>query len=457
MMQTLLAFILTLAILVVVHELGHYLAARALGVRVLRFSVGFGRPLYVHRSRRSGTEWVLAGIPLGGYVKMLDEREGPVAVAERPHAFNVQPVWKRFVIVLAGPISNLLLAVVAYSVLNTLGVPDLRPMIAAPPAHSAAADAGFARGDLVRRVADQDVASWSQLRWQLLRALLSSADTVAVVAERDSGQRHVRSLSLARVDRDNLERDLLDQLGLQLFRPPGPALIGRIVPGQPADRAGLRTGDQVRSVDGQAIEGAAGLVAIIRAHAGTPIRLEIERGTELMQIDVTPEATGSSTAGRATPVGRIGAEVRDVAGARDMLRVTLSYGPLEAIVGATRQTFETAAFSIQVLGRMVTGSVSWKNLSGPVAIADYAGQSVGLGAQSFVRFLALLSISLAVLNLLPIPLLDGGHLMYYLIEMVRGRPLSDWAMEVGQRIGFVLLGLLMVFALFNDLNRLLSG
>lgn len=330
-------------------------------------------------------------------------------------------------------------------------------MIATPPAHSAAADAGFARGDLIRRIADEDVASWSQLRWQLLRALLSSADTVAVVAESDSGQRHVRNLSLARVDRDNLERDLLDQLGLQLFRAPGPALIGRIVPGQPADRAGLRTGDQVRSVDGQAIEGAAGLVAIISAQAGKPIRLEIKRGTEVMPLEVTPEAADSSAAGRATSVGRIGAEVRDVAGARDMLRVTLSYGPFEAIVEATRQTFETAAFSMQVLGRMVTGSVSWKNLSGPVAIADYAGQSVGLGAQSFVRFLALISISLAVLNLLPIPLLDGGHLMYYLIEMVRGRPLSDWAMEVGQRIGFVLLGLLMVFALFNDLNRLLSG
>ncbi|MGH8661747.1 MAG: RIP metalloprotease RseP [Burkholderiales bacterium] len=453
LLTTIAAFVVALGCLIVVHEYGHFVVARACGVKVLRFSVGFGRPLWARRYGRDATEWVIAAFPLGGYVKMLDEREGPVGRDELPRAFNRQPVWRRVAIVVAGPAANFLLAIVLYWVLFVHGVPGLKPVVGEPPAGTPARHAGFAAGDLLVRIGEEPVASWQDARWILLQHAVRKSAVVVTVSPAGGGAA-TRRLDLSGVTVDDLDGDFLRALGLARHQPPLKPVIGEVVGGGAAERAGLRAGDEVVAIGNERVESWEQVVKLVRAHPGAPLVIEVRRGGALQPaIAVTPEAVVEG-GGR---IGRIGAAPRmDPAALADLI-VNVRYGPLESLVRAVEKTWDTSVFSLRMLGKMIVGEVSLKNLSGPITIADYAGQSAQGGAASYLLFLALISISLGVLNLLPIPLLDGGHLMYYAIEILQGRPLSDRAIEIGQHAGLLLLIALMAFALYNDIHRLIGG
>jgi regulator of sigma E protease len=444
---TLVAFVVALGLLIVVHEYGHYLVARLCGVKVLRFSVGFGQPLLVRRLGADQTEWAIAAFPLGGYVKMLDEREGEVAPQERHRAFNRQSVGRRFAIVLAGPVANFLLAIAVYWLLFMHGVPGLKPVLGTPPANSPAAQAQVAAGETVVAIEDQPVKTWQDVRWILLeRAVDRQAVTLEV--QNDKGEIAFRRVDLSGLSADDLDSDFLRKIGLLRF---SPAVLSEVRGGSPGARAGLQPGDKVVEADGKAIESWEQLVEVVAPKAGVPIDLVVERGGQPLRVSVTPEA--ASDGGRT--VGRIGVGRDPAMLERQMVQV--SYGPLPALGEAVARTWEVSVLSLRMLGKMIMGEVSLKNLSGPITIADYAGQSAQMGWLPYVSFIALISISLGVLNLLPVPLLDGGHLMYYLVEMVKGRPVSDRALEIGQRVGMVVLFSLMAFAIYNDIHRLVGG
>ncbi len=446
------AFALALGLLIVVHEAGHFVVARWCGVKVLRFSVGFGKPLLSRPLGKDRTELALGAFPLGGYVKMLDEREGEVETRDLPRAFNRQPVWKRFAIVSAGPMANFMLAICMYWVLFLHGVEEPRPVLGKPVARSLAEQAGFLEGELVRRVDGKAIVSWQEFRWELLQQSLRKG--IVKLELIDPKQEVVfRQLDLSSIETSDLEGDILLRIGFSFYRPQLPPVIGKVTPGGVADLAGLREGDRFLSIDGKPIANWTQVVAIIRDASGRPLRIEADRQGSTLDLTVTPVETDD----RGKRVGRIGIAVRDDGFDRSALMSIVRYGPVESLKKAFVQTWETSAFSLNMLGRMVTGEVSWKNLSGPVTIADYAGQSAKLGLAYYVKFLALISISLGVLNLLPIPLLDGGHLMYYIVEIIKGGPVSERVMEIGQQIGLALLVMLMAFAFYNDINRLVSG
>ncbi|HET7731694.1 MAG TPA: RIP metalloprotease RseP [Usitatibacter sp.] len=450
---TILAFLLTVGVLVVIHELGHYFAARLVGVKILRFSVGFGRTLWSRRHGADGTEWALAAIPLGGYVKMVDEREGEVAPADRPRAFNRQSVWARIFIVLAGPLANFLLALLLYWVLFIAGLPGVKPVLGDPPRDTPAAVAGFSNGDVIRAVNDEEVHTWTDVRWMLLKEAVKRG-SIPVEIESGGGARSARSLDLSSITKDDLDRDFLGKLGLRPFRPQVPADLGRVLPGSAAERAGLATGDRIVSVAGKPVATWFDFTAEISANPGRTLAIELERQGRRFQVKATPDAVGNE----GNRVGRLGVEAGEqLKREYERMTTTVSYGPVEAVGRAAHKVWDLSAFSLKMLGRMVLGDVSWKNLSGPITIADYAGQSAQLGWITFVGFLALVSVSLGVLNLLPIPLLDGGHLVYYFAEIVKGSPVSERTMEIGQRLGLALLLGLTFFAFYNDLNRLFTG
>jgi len=446
------AFVVALGVLIVIHEYGHYLVARLCGVKVLRFSVGFGRPLWKVRRGRDQTEWVIAALPLGGYVKMLDEHEGPVAPEELHRAFNRQSVWRRIAVVVAGPAANFLLAIAFYWALFVGGVQEAKPVLAAPEPGTVAEASGIARGETILKINGEPVASWQQVRWQLLQLAVERQPARLEVI--NAKQRLTwRTLDLSRFDLEGFDSDPLARLGLRLNRPDVAPIIGTVVPGSVAEAGGLRAGDRVISIDGGAILVWEDVVKAVRAHPAETLQLQILREGNRIEIRLRPEAVQQN----GERFGRIGAAPQVDAGAMKDLVATVRYAPWPALVLAFERTWETSAFSLKMLGKMAIGEVSWKNLSGPVTIADYAGQSAQLGIGAYVAFLALISISLGVLNLLPIPLLDGGHLLYYLVEIFKGSPLSERAMELGQRLGLTLLLSLMAFAFYNDLNRLLAG
>ena len=449
---TLGAFVVVLGVLIVFHELGHYLAARYCGVKVLRFSLGFGRIIWRKRLGRDGTEWVLSLFPLGGYVKMLDEREGPVAPEELARAFNRQTVGKRSLIVAAGPFANFALAILIYWAAFIYGSNELLPILGTPPDGSPAAMANIQNGEQVRRVDGQPVATWNDLRWLVLqKAVDQESVELEVSNEREEIAAH--RLYLAAAGEQGWEGDALERLGLRFYRPLMPPVIGKVVAGGPASAAGLQSGDWVRAVDGQPISAWHEFVLRIREAAGKAVQLEIERDGMIAAVDVIPEAVLE----RGQNIGKIGVAVAENEATRRPVRTFVRYGVLEAGQRALAETWDKSLFSLVMFGKMLVGEVSWKNLSGPVTIADYAGQSARLGLDYYLKFMALVSISLGVLNLLPVPVLDGGHLMYHMIEVVRRRPLSERAMEVGQQIGMSLLFVLMAFAFFNDLTRLFNG
>ncbi|MBI1284420.1 MAG: RIP metalloprotease RseP [Thiobacillus sp.] len=447
-LHTVLWFLIAIGILVVVHEYGHYLAARLAGVKVLRFSVGFGKPLLSRRFGRDQTEWSLAALPFGGYVKMLDEREGEVPAAQAHRSFNRATVWRRIGIVAAGPIANFLLAIVFYFALFLHGMPALKPMIGEPPADTPAAKAGLVAGDEIRSVNGTDTHSFQDLRLSLLRAGVAGD----VLELRLADGRSVR-LDGTSIETDNLEKDTLRPLGIVRYDPEIAPVIGKVLPDGAAARAGFQPGDRLISANGKAVANWQDWVQLIRQHPAKALRIEYERQGQRAELDVIPDAVEES----GQRVGKIGAGPQVDESVLAPLMTEVRYGPFEALGRAAVKTWDMSLFTLEMMGRMVLGQVSWKNLSGPLTIADYAGQSATLGWISFVSFLALVSVSLGVLNLLPVPLLDGGHLMYYVAEVLTGRPVSERTMEIGSRIGMTLLLLLMSFALYNDLQRLIGG
>jgi regulator of sigma E protease len=446
------AFVLALGILIVVHEFGHFIVAKLCDVKVLRFSVGFGKPLLTFRRGEDGTEWSLGAFPLGGYVKMLDEREGPVAEADLHRAFNRKSVGRRALIVLAGPFFNLLLAVLIYWVGYMQGTSELRPVLGKPIADSIAARAGIQEHETVRSVSGRSVLTFQDMRWEIVRQAVEHP-TLRLEAIDPRGNIAFYDLDLARLPSDAIEGDMMKELGLTLFRPALKPIIGHVAEGTPAAAAGIEAGDEVLSIDGRTIAAWSDLAAAIRSAPGRQLTLEILHGEQRRTRAVVPAPVEEG--GKA--IGRIGIAASDPDGSYDDLFVTVRLNPASALTRAVTQTWETSAFTLRMIGRMALGKLSWKNVSGPVTIADYAGQSARMGAAHYIRFLALISISLGVLNLLPIPILDGGHLMYYLAEFIKGGPLSERIMEIGQQIGLTLLVLLMAFAFYNDINRLVSG
>ena len=450
--STLIAFVVALGLLIVFHELGHYLVARLCGVKVLRFSVGFGLPLWRRKFGVDQTEWAISAFPLGGYVKMLDEREGPVEPQQRHRAFNRQTVAKRFAIVLAGPVANILLAILLYWVLFMHGVPGIRPVVGTPVPGTPAAQAQLAPGELIARIDGAEVPTWQDLRWVLLEHSLRKA-SVQLEMHTERGDIQFRQLDLSSIGPEKIDVDLMQAIGLTRYQPPLKPVIGRLIAAGAGERDGLKEGDEILEVDGHAVAGWEELVALITAAPGRPLQFKILRGGATHQLAVTPE---SKQEGGKT-LGRIGAAPKIDPAALKRLVTEVRYGPLESVARAAERTWDVSTFTLKMLGKMIAGQVSLKNLSGPITIADYAGQSAQLGWLAYVSFLALISISLGVLNLMPVPLLDGGHLMYYVAEIVKGSPVSDRVMEVGQQVGMVLLFSLMAFALYNDINRLLGG
>jgi regulator of sigma E protease len=450
--QTLLSFLAALTLLIFVHEMGHYLVARWCGVKVLRFSVGFGRPLISWRVGRDRTEWVISAIPLGGYVRMLDEREPaclPIAQADLPRAFSRMSLGRRSAIVAAGPIANFLLAIALYLSLNLIGVLEPAAVVAEPPPASAAASAGLREGDRIVAIDGHELRSWNELRLRLIDPVIDRRAASLVIDRGGATQSVV--VQTGELPPGEIERDFLRSLGLDLAG--GRVVVASVLADSAALRAGLQAGDELLAADGESLTRASQLIEKIRKRPGDALALDVRRGQNELRIKVVPDAVRSERPDDAgLMIGRIGASI-----SHRVQTVEVRYTGLEALERATRQTWDMSVFSLRMLGKMFTGELSWRNLSGPVSIADYAGQSARVGWYAYVSFLALISISLGVLNLLPIPVLDGGHLVYYGIEAMRGRPLSERFVELTQKAGLAMIAAMMVVALFNDLTRLIGS
>lgn len=444
----LLAFIVAISVLVAVHEFGHYWVARRLGIKVLRFSIGFGKPLWKRVAGRDQTEYVISSLPLGGYVKMLDEREGPVAPEDRGRAFNHAPVWARLAVLFAGPAFNFLFAVVVYWAMFMYGVTELRPVIGEVEADSYAGRAGLEAGQEILAVSGQPVRNWQQATLAIIDDLVD--DGRIAVAVRDSGgaERDLR-IDVGEDKRRLTEPgELLDGLGLFVFPRNVPAVIGEVHAGA-ARETGLLSGDRVLAFDQTVVQNWNDLRNFVEAHPGESVEVAVERGGVVEKFVMVIGET--SRDGR-----RIGLMGVSAASGPDERRVELSYGPLAAAGKAVAYTGEMTAFTVRMLWRMLTGDFSAKNLSGPITIAEYAGETAKMGPSAFLSFLAVVSISLGILNLLPVPILDGGQIVFQLAEAVKGSPLSAQTELRGQQIGILLLLMLMSLAFYNDILRLIG-
>lgn len=455
MLFTIASFLIAIAILVAVHEFGHFATAVALRVKVLRFSIGFGPRLVTWHSTRLGTEFAISLLPLGGYVKFLDERDGPVDAVDRPFAFNVQPLKVRAAIVAGGPIANFLLAIVLYACVNWVGTLQPSPLLSTPIAGSVAERAGIRGGDWVLAGSSDgqdpvEIQSFEEFRWMLMRSAIDHQDLSLDIADSRGGNRRQLVLPLAALEARDADATLFRKIGI--LAPLSAASLGALAAGGAAEEAGLKPGDLVLQVDGTTIVDAAQLREIIRnavGSAGTRITQawRIDRSGTMLTLPVSPRIESA----QGTNVGRVGAYI----GAQPAA-VMVHYGAIAGLTRAMTRTWEVSVLSLQMIGKILVGQASLKNLSGPITIADYAGQSASLGAVPFVVFLALISVSLGVLNLLPLPVLDGGHLMYYLWESLTGKPVSESWMEQLQKVGLIVLLMMMSVAVFNDVTRLLG-
>ena len=446
-----LAFLVAIGVLVAVHEYGHFWMARRLGIRVLRFSIGFGKALW-QRKGADGTEYAVAAIPLGGYVKLLDEREGPVDPALASQAYNRKSPWARILVLLAGPLANFLFAVVAYWVLFVAGIPALKPVLGDVEPDSTAARAGLRAGDEIVAVGATETGTREAAVLALLDELMSgrpielgvrdeSGDTRRAVLEIDGDRRALTEPGA-----------LLPGLGFDFWYPVVPARVGKVMPGSPAERAGLREGDQIAAVNGEPVADFTALVGRVQPKPGVTLDFTVERDGQTLTVPVDVEAQREGE----RLVGRIGVQPASPGELPEGMRTLERYGPLGALARATDKTWDMSVLTVRMLWNVATGDVSVKNLSGPINIAEYAGFSARQGILAFLSFLAIVSVSLFVLNLLPIPILDGGQIVYQLAELAKGSPLSDRAQAVGQQIGILVLLVLMSFAFYNDLSRLFS-
>ena len=454
MISTVLAFLLTLGILVAIHEYGHYRVAVACGVKVLRFSVGFGRVLWRRQATPTSTEFVLCALPLGGYVRMLDEREGEVAKEDLCRAFNRKTLWQRTAIVAAGPLANLLLAVALFAAAHWIGVEEPKALLAPPAAGTLAERAGLRGGDWVQ-ASSTDGQTWTELRsvadfrWQVTQVAMHAGRLHLQVSAIDGRSPRNLLLDMSNVDSREVDAGFLKKAGLGgLASEP---VLGELKAGGPADQAGLRSGDRVLRIDDKPVVDAAEIVTLVRASVvdGRPraMQWQVERSGRALALQVTPRAVqeGGLTFGRI-----------DARPGQPPVMISVQYGPLDGVLRGFERTWDVSALTVKMIGRMLIGEASLKNLSGPLTIADYAGQSVQQGLPYYLGFLALVSVSLGVLNLLPLPMLDGGHLMYYIFEGITGRPVSELWLARLQRGGIAVLLMMMSVALFNDVTRLLG-
>ena len=450
---TIISFIIALGILITFHEFGHYLVARWNGVKVLRFSVGFGQPVFRKRLGKDQTEWVVAAIPLGGYVKMLDENEGRVAKEDLSRAFNRQPVGRRFAIVAAGPLANFLLAIVIYWLMFILGVDGIKPTLGPIVQDTPVANAKFEAGETIISIENESVESWQDARWTLLRYAVDRSAAVTVETINQNGEINSRQLDLSGIHPDELEGNVLGKIGFSVYQPEIKPIIAEVMSGGAGERAGLRAGDEILAVNDKDIYSWIEFVPEVQENPGLPLVLDILRNDQILTLNIIPETVTEN----GQKVGRIGIMPEIDQSLFEAMRVTVTYPAGEAVKIAWNKTWETTVLTLSMLSKMITGDVSWKNVSGPISIADYAGQSAQMGLVSYLAFLALISVSLGVLNLLPIPILDGGHLMYYVIEIIKGSPVSEKTMIIGQKVGLLMLFTLMTFAIYNDINRLTTG
>jgi len=445
---SLLAFIVAISILVAVHEYGHYIVGRWTGMKVLRFSIGFGKPIWTHiGAGEDRTEYCISAIPLGGYVRFLDGREGPVAPEDEGRAFDHRPIPARILVLLAGPFFNFLFAVLAYWALFVYGVPTLRPAIGVVEPGTYAEDAGLSFGDRILAVGDTETPDWESALVAMLDGLIADG-RVTLRLEDEAGYQRSTMIDVgddaARLTEPGL---LFDGLGFSPWQPP--AIIGQLSSGGAAEVAGMREDDRIVRIDGEAIGNFGELREVVSARPDQRVLIEVERGTELLQLDVL---LGSDLRDEQV-VGLLG--VGAAANTADYYYLR-QYGPLESLSQATARMWQSSMFTLRMLGRMLTGDVSIKNISGPINIAQFAGASAQAGVSNFLGFLAIVSISLGVLNLLPIPVLDGGQIVYQLVEWVKGSPMSERAQIAGQQVGIFALLLLMSFAFYNDIARILG-
>jgi len=449
-----LAFIVAIGVLVTIHEFGHFWVARKMGVKVLRFSVGFGKPLWTRKAGDDETEYVIACIPLGGYVKMLDEREGEVAEADLDRAFNRKNVWKRFAIVAAGPMFNFIFAIVAYTAIYLVGIDGIKPVIGEVGVPSPAHTAGVKLRDTIMSINGIDTPSWEKARFTLLEESIDRGVITLVVQGLDK-QISDKNLDISglRLLQDE-QIDLMGELGLSMWRPDIPPVIAEVIPGGAAAASGLLAEDRIFSINAEKIISARHWVDMIRANPDNDLVLVVLRDGRKVSLKLRPARQEE----KGIEYGFIGVKNRieiPIEIRREM-EVTERYGPIGALNAALDKTWRMSWLTLKVLGKLIVGEASVKNLSGPITIARYAGISAQIGLRQFLGFLAIISISLGVLNLLPIPVLDGGHLFYYLIEMIKGSPVSEMTELVGQKIGMALLLGLMSVAIYNDLIRLVE-
>jgi regulator of sigma E protease len=451
LLQTVIAFLVVLGTLIVVHELGHYSVARLCGVKVLRFSVGMGRVIFSRKIGPDQTEWAISILPFGGYVKMLDAREqdlGDLPQAELKREFTNQTVWRRIAIVAAGPVANFVLAILIFAGLYQYGIPEPLPKLGSVPEKSVAYQVGLRGGELVTAINGEPITLWSDLHWKMMRLAVDKKTanvTVRQYPEESNSLLQAFAIPLDSISTKDLEGDFLGRLGLVLARP---FQLGKIQPDSPAEHAGLKEGDQILAVNDVPAIDAQKFVELIQTSPNKPLSLRVARNHQLFNTTVTP--VGHQENGKV--LGKIQAEV--ISSAPEM--VVTKNPPLRALSKAVSKTWDSSVLSLQMLGKIVVGEVSWRNLSGPITIADYAGKTARIGAVSYLTFIAFISLSLGVMNLLPIPVLDGGHLMYYALEVFTGRAVSKQFEEIAQRVGLGILMVLMLVAIFNDIVRIMT-